>query len=202
MSGGGVYGAAGFAALARRGAWAAGFFAAVFRAVVFVLGFDTVCFFTAFFAVFFMGRTLQARRNVVNGSMRRATLAVLLLACAAAPAAAQALDPASEEALAAVLRLLQDPAQRGPAVAGDPRAAAIDREVQTLAGSPELAQAFYELAAEVFADLTRGTGGDARRLGEALERAKADPEAFTALLSPATLDRLRALAVRISDRRR
>ena len=204
-----MYAAAGFLGVARVGVLAAGVFAAVFRAVVLAPDFGAVflgvcfaTFVTAFFAVFFMERTLQARRNVVNGGMRPTTLAVLLLACAAAPAAAQALDPASEEALAAVLRLLQDPALRGPAVAGAPGAAAIDREIQALAGTPELVQAVYELAAEVFADLTRSAGGDARRLGEALERAKADPGAFAALLRPATLDRLRALAVRISDRRR
>lgn len=135
--------------------------------------------------------------------MRIALVLSLALLCAAPPLAAQTLDPASQEALAATLMMLRDPALRGPAISGNAQAAGIDRQVQGMVGgSPQLAQEFYELAAEIFDELAQGTGGDVVRLNEALERAKSDPAAFATLLSPATLERLRALALKISDRPR
>ncbi len=67
---------------------------------------------------------------------------------------------------------------------------------------PQLAQEFYDLAALIFEDLTRNSGGDANKMRETLESAAKDPAALAALLRPATLDRLRALAVKISDRPR
>src|SRR5207247_1432880 len=93
-------------------------------------------------------------------------------------------------------------ALRSPAVAGSPRAAAIDTEVRAMTGSPQLTQEFYDLAATIFEELAKSSGGDANTMRETLERAAEDPAAFAALLSPATLDRLRALAVNISDRPR
>ena len=116
--------------------------------------------------------------------------------------AAQTLDPAAAEALATTLRMLADPVARGQVLASDPAAAAIDRQVQGMAGSAQLAQEVYGLAAEVFADLTLSAGGDPRRLAEALDRAKSDPAGFAAMLRPETLERLRALATRISDTQR
>ena len=141
-----------------------------------------------------------------DGMIKRlvtALLAVLsLLALPVVSLSAQTLDPAAADALATTLRMLADPAARGQILATDPNAAAIDRQVQGMAGSSQLAQEVYGLAAEVFADLARSTGGDPRQLSAALERAKSDPAAFAAMLRPETLDRLRALATRISDAQR
>jgi hypothetical protein len=118
-------------------------------------------------------------------------------------ASAQSLDPASAEALGAVLRTLGDPTQRAAAIAADPRAAAADNQIRALAASdPKLMEEFYGLAAQVFGELTRGSGGDVTKMRDALTRAQSDPAAFAAMLSPATLDRLRDLATRMSDQRR
>jgi hypothetical protein len=124
---------------------------------------------------------------------------LLLLALTASALPAQVLDPASAEALAATLRMLADPAARAGVLATDPAAASIDKQVQGMAGSSALAQEVYGIAAEVFADLARNSGGDPRRMSEALERAKSDPAGFAAMLRPETLERLRALATKISD---
>ncbi|HSE03115.1 MAG TPA: hypothetical protein VLK35_03080 [Methylomirabilota bacterium] len=129
-------------------------------------------------------------------------IALSALATIPTPLPAQTLDPAAAEALATTLRMLADPASRGQVLATDPAAAAVDRQVQGMAGSSQLAQEVYGLAAEVFADLARSSGGDPRRLSEALERAKSDPAGFAAMLRPETLERLRALATRISDAQR
>src|SRR5438876_42190 len=115
----------------------------------------------------------------------RTLVALALVLLAAAPLAGEAPDPAVQEALAA-----------------SPRAAAIDTEVRAMTGSPQLTQEFYDLAATIFEELAKSSGGDPNTMRETLERAAEDPAAFAALLSPATLDRLRALAVKISDRPR
>jgi hypothetical protein len=132
-----------------------------------------------------------------------ATLSALLLMIGSAtPAPAQALDPASADALATTLRMLADPASRGRIIASDPTAAEVDRQVQGMAGSSALVQEVYGLAADVFADLTRNSNGDPRAMSEALDRAKTDPAGFAAMLRPETLERLRALSIKISDAQR
>ena len=120
------------------------------------------------------------------------------------PAAkAQSLDAASAEALAATLRLLQDPAARDAALAGSPQGAALDRDIQAMTGgSPALTQEFYALAAQVFTELTLNSGGDLGRMNQALASGQGNPAGFAAFLSPETLARLRDLATRISDRKR
>jgi hypothetical protein len=137
--------------------------------------------------------------------MRLALGLVVVLAvtlAGAAPLQAQSLDPASAAALAATLRLLQDPGQRGPAIAGNPQAAAVDKQMQAVLGSPELQQEFYALAADVFAELAQSVGGDVGKMTQALEAGRTDPAGFAATLSPRTLERLRALSSKIADRMR
>jgi hypothetical protein len=130
-----------------------------------------------------------------------ATLCVTL-GLGTGPIAAQSLDAASAEALGAVLRMLQDPVARGGAIAANPDAAAMDRNIQAMTGSPALTQEFYELAAQVFTDLVQGSGGDLGRMRQSLADGQHDPAGFAAFLSPATLQHLRDLSGRLSDRRR
>src|SRR4026207_79998 len=54
-------------------------------------------------------------------------LSLLLLGLMATPAHSQALDPAAASALAATLRMLADPGQRGQIIATDPAAARADQ---------------------------------------------------------------------------
>jgi hypothetical protein len=115
---------------------------------------------------------------------------------------AQALDAASQEALRAALQMLTDPAGRAAAIAGDPAAAAADRQGQALMGSAALTQELYAVAAAIFEELVNNSDGDLARISDALERGRTDPAGFAALLSPGTLERLRALATRASDQRR
>lgn len=126
---------------------------------------------------------------------------LFLLVLTVTSAHPQTLDPAAADALATTLRMLADPASRSQIIATDPAAAEVDRQVQSLAGAA-LAQEVYGLAAEVFADLSRGSDGDPRRMTEALEKAKSDPAGFAAMLRPETLQRLRELSTKISDAQR
>ena len=129
-------------------------------------------------------------------------MALAVLLGAPGPLRAQALDPASQEALSATLKMLMDPALRSPEIAKNQQATAIDKQVQSMMGGEQLQQEFYALAAQIFQELTSNSGGDVNKMNEALERAKGDPAAFAALLSPATLQRLRELSIKISDQRR
>jgi len=135
----------------------------------------------------------------------RGTIALLvfvLLPLFTAPVHGQGLDPASAAALSATLRALTDPAARDHAIAASPGAAEIDRQVRSLAASPQLVQEIYETAAAVFADLAASTGGDVGRMADALERARTDPASLGALLTPETMRRLRDLSSRVPDVKR
>jgi len=125
-----------------------------------------------------------------------------LVVLCAPPLHGQGLDPASAEALSSTLRMLADPPSRNQAILSTPGAAEVDRQVQGIAGSSQLAQEMYEIAAAVFADLARSSGGDPARMSDALERAKSDPAGFAARLSPETLQRLRELSTKIPDAKR
>ena len=104
--------------------------------------------------------------------------------------------------LSTTLRMLADVALRSQPLHSTPGAAEIDRQVHSIAGSSHLAQEMYGIAAAVFADLARSSGGDAARMSDALERARSDPAGFAARLSPETLQRLRELSTKISDAKR
>jgi hypothetical protein len=119
------------------------------------------------------------------------------------PLGAQPLDPGASEALAAALRTLLDPTLRSAALAGSPQGGALDQQIRSLTGgSDALTQELFALAADVLQELTQVTGGDATTMAQTLERARSDPGAFAAMLSPRTQERLHQLSVRISDQRR
>jgi hypothetical protein len=147
------------------------------------------------------------RRTIVgqyDGIMRFIVIAVLsiVLGLDVAPVHAQTLDSASSEALAAALRMLTDPGQRAGAIAGNSDARAMDQKIRALTGSDQLTEELYGLAAQIFEELGRSQGGDVGKMLGALEQGRGDPAAFAAMLSPATLARLRELATRISDQRK
>jgi hypothetical protein len=128
---------------------------------------------------------------------------VALLAWAAAgPAAAQKLDPASQDALDKTLQILLDPQARSGELAKNSQGAAVDQQVRALAGSDALAQELYAVAGEVLRELAQVSGGDPQKMLQAVERARTDPAGFAAMLSPATLQRLRDLSVKVSDTKR
>lgn len=134
--------------------------------------------------------------------MQRLLLTAVLTLSMVAPVHAQSLDAASAEALAATLRILQDPALRAGVLGSDPGAAAADRQLRSLAGSEALTHELYALAAQVFGELARASGGDLQKMVEALDRGRIDPAGFAAQLSPETLRRLRELSTKIPDRAR
>lgn len=134
--------------------------------------------------------------------LRLFLLGALAALAAAGPAAAQALDPASQDALGKTLQILLDPNARVGELAKSSQGTAVDQQVRALAGSGALTQEFYAVAGQVLTELVQNTGGDTQQMLQAVERAKTDPAGFAAMLSPATQQRLHDLSVKLSDNKR
>jgi hypothetical protein len=133
---------------------------------------------------------------------RLVPVVALALLASAGSTGAQPLDPRSEDALGQTLQILLDPNARAAELAKNPQGATVDQQVRGLKGSVSLTQEFYAVAGQVLGELTQNSGGDAQKMLQAVERAKADPAGFAAMLSPATQQRLRELAVKLSDKKR
>jgi hypothetical protein len=116
------------------------------------------------------------------------------------PVFAQQTDP-DAAALAEMLKALTVPGAKGAPPGGGTGAAEVDQQVRALTGSPQLTQEVYNLAAQVLAELMQTSGGDMGKVFDTLERAKSDPAAFMATLSPQTRDRLKELSDKIAATR-
>jgi len=133
---------------------------------------------------------------------RLVPVVALALLASAGSTGAQPLDPRSRDALGQTLQIMLDPNARAAELAKNPQGATVDQQVRALTGSDALTQEFYAVAGQVLTELTQNSGGDAQKMLQAVERAKADPAGFAAMLSPATQQRLRELAVKLSDQKR
>jgi len=129
-------------------------------------------------------------------------MVALALLTSAGSTGAQPLDPRSQDALGQTLQIILDPDARAAELAKNPQGVTADQQVRALTGSDALTQEFYAVAGQVLTELTQNSGGDAQKMLQAVERAKADPAGFAAMLSPATQQRLRELAVKLSDQKR
>ncbi len=133
---------------------------------------------------------------------RLVPVVALALLTSAGSTGAQPLDPRSQDALGQTLQIILDPDARAAELAKNPQGLTADEQVRALTGSDALTQEFYAVAGQVLTELTQNSGGDAQKMLQAVERAKADPAGFAAMLSPATQQRLRELAVKLSDQKR
>lgn len=135
--------------------------------------------------------------------MRLAIVTLAALSLTVAPSLnAQTLDPQTAKALAEAIRVIQDPALRQTAITKDRKAVEADRQVRALAGSEPVTQEFYQFAIDIFVDLMQSAGGDMKKISETLERAKSDPAAFAATLSPRNRERLKELSTKVGERAR
>jgi len=133
---------------------------------------------------------------------RLGPVVALALLASAGSTGAQPLDPRSQDALGQTLQIMLDPNARAAELAKNPQGVTVDQQVRALTGSDALTQEFYAVAGQILSELTQNSGGDAQKMLQTVERAKADPAGFAAMLSPATQERLRELAVKLSDKKR
>jgi len=87
----------------------------------------------------------------------------------------QVLDAASAEALSKTQEVLRDPDARGKFLREAPaQAAQVDRGVESMVGGDAAKkEEVYDLAADVFQDLVRQSGGDPAKMSEILQKASA-----------------------------
>jgi hypothetical protein len=131
-----------------------------------------------------------------------AALSVLTLVqtgyCADAGQTGQAgMDPASSEALVRTQAMLRDPQQRAKATSETPQAQFVDKQTQSLAGTPENANAIYDLSADIMESLALKTNGDPAKMKEILDQAKNDPKAFAEKLTPEQRKKLQEISQKI-----
>ena len=86
-----------------------------------------------------------------------ALLGALLALAAVGPAAAQVLDPSSQDALNKTLQILLDPNARAGELAKHSQGTAVDQQVSALAGSDALTKEFYAVAGQVLTELVQST---------------------------------------------
>ena len=144
----------------------------------------------------------MAQRLQSNNAMKRRGVPLALafaVVLATTARHGQALEPDATEALSETLQVLHEQPTHGGAVPGVPPNSDL---AHTLQGSPELTQELYDLAADVFREITENAGGDASKMGHVVEGGRSDPAGFAESLSPATRERLRAFAQKIEDHRR
>jgi hypothetical protein len=133
---------------------------------------------------------------------RLVPVVALALLASVGPTGAQTLDSSWQDALNKTLQILLDPNARATELSKNPQGATVDQQVRALTGSDALTQEFYAVAGQVLGELAQNSGGDAQKMLQAVERAKTDPAGFAAMLSPQTQQRLRDLAVTLSDKKR
>lgn len=111
---------------------------------------------------------------------------------------AQHLDSASQEALQKTQELLKDPAARRQAIKGDPKGQSADKMVDQISGGGTAKEDVYGLASDVFAELVKETGGDAKKMEDLLAQFARNPAAFTERWTPEQRARLKALAEKLN----
>lgn len=126
-------------------------------------------------------------------------LSVLTLAQTAYCAANEQdqLDAASDEALARTQAMLRDPQQRAKATSATRQAQFVDKQAQSLAGTPENTNAIYDLSADIMESLVLKTNGDPAKMKELLDQAKNDPKAFAEKLTPEQRKKLQEISQKI-----
>src|SRR5690348_7596925 len=124
-------------------------------------------------------------------------LAAWLMVAAVPRAGAEDLDPGTAKALQQTQELLKDPAARAQAAQGDAQAAAVEKQVEQLGGTPQNTQAIYDLAADVLGNVAKDAQGDPDKMMQLLEKASKNPEAFGNQFTPEQKQKLRELSQKL-----
>jgi hypothetical protein len=126
-------------------------------------------------------------------------LVLVFLFLAVFPLPAETLDPAAADALQKTQALLLDPQARKNIMLNDPKAASMDAQVKSLAGSDQNTQAIYALAASILGNLANSASGDPEKMMELIQKAQKDPAAFAKGLTKEQKDDLSSIASKIPN---
>ncbi len=101
------------------------------------------------------------------------------------------------KALEDTQKVLGDPTARAKAAGQDPQALTVQKQVETLTGSPENAAEIYKIASQVLGNLVTQTGGDPQKMMDLLNKAAKNPEAFGNSLTKEQKDAIHALSLKL-----
>ena len=91
---------------------------------------------------------------------------------------AESLDSPSLEALTKTVELLRDKDKRSKAADENTATRFVDRQAKSISGTEENYEEMYAIAAEIFTQLVKESGGDVNKMKEKMNRAKQNPRSF------------------------
>jgi hypothetical protein len=106
------------------------------------------------------------------------------------------------DALEQTQTTLRDRQQRANAVHQNADATALDKNIQSMTGSPATSDRIYDLSADILADLVNRAQGDPEKLQELVHEAQKNPEAFANSLSPAQREQIHSIAGEIESQKK
>lgn len=114
------------------------------------------------------------------------------------PSLAEEWDSYDQEALQKTQELLNNSSERDRAVQADPQALKADQNAKSLfGGDARSTDEVYKLASEVFGDVAKESGGDAKAMQELLMRYQADPAGFAKTWTPEQREALKKLSEKV-----
>jgi hypothetical protein len=126
--------------------------------------------------------------------MRTKILTLLILVSPMLAAGEDITDASVQKAVADTQKVLSLPSEREKVIKASPDAAAANKALEQLGGSPEANQQIYELASQIFGNLATEANGDPDKMQKILDQAKQNPAAFAAKFTPAQQAQLGIIA--------
>lgn len=93
--------------------------------------------------------------------------------------------------------VMTDSKQRQEFLNQNKEAAKADASLRALAGNDQNTELMYQLAAEIFADMEKKSGGNPEQMMQILSEARTNPTAFMKRLSPAQLQRIKNISEKL-----
>lgn len=109
----------------------------------------------------------------------------------------QELDQYDQKALQQTMDLLKNQNEREKAIKGDAAAEKADAYAKDLFGNAGGSNELYELAADLFADMAKQSGGDVDKMKALVEQYQRDPAAFAEKWSPEQKQKLKGLSDKV-----
>jgi hypothetical protein len=101
-------------------------------------------------------------------------------------------DPVEE-----VQKILANPELRSKELKSNEGGARVDQNVRELGGSEANVEEIYSITADIMATLVKDVDGDPAKLQVLVQEAMKNPEAFKSKLSPAQIQRIKAVSAKI-----
>lgn len=106
--------------------------------------------------------------------------------------AADAQDPATQQALRETQQLLTNPTERTKALSTDPKAQAHDAKTRAVLGNNT--EGAYQISSQLMETLVQQSGGDAGKMQELVNKLMANPQSLEQYLTPAQREQIRKMA--------